>query len=160
MDQKDQIILPPVWGILPDFWVSHKIESYNFQNLLAFGFPETSQNLISFRQLLFSLFQFIEKIPKPQKSAKIALNWGQDDLMIWAKVKKLSEFKPHLINETYLRAMDYCGFRLGRPTSTKAWTSNKRNRRIVNNKYPRFLQGADARERKHFRNPLLKQGPR
>ena len=31
----------------------------------------------------------------------------------------------------------------------------------LDNKYPRtFLQGADASERKHFRNPLLKQGPR
>ena len=31
---------------------------------------------------------------------------------------------------------------------------------IVNNKYPRsFLQGADASERKHFRNPLFKTGP-
>ena len=54
--QKDQIILAPVWGILADFSVPHEIESCNFQNLLVFGFPETSQNLMSFRQLLFSLF--------------------------------------------------------------------------------------------------------
>ena len=38
------------------FWVPDDIESCNFQNLLVFGFPETSQNLMSFRQLLFSLF--------------------------------------------------------------------------------------------------------
>ena len=44
--QKDQIILAPGRGILADFWVPHEIESCNFQNLLVFGFPETSQNLI------------------------------------------------------------------------------------------------------------------
>ena len=55
--QKDQIILATGRGILADFWVPHYIESFNFQNLLVFGFPETSQNLISFRQLLFSSFQ-------------------------------------------------------------------------------------------------------
>jgi hypothetical protein len=54
-DTKDQIILA-------DFWVPHDIESCNFQNLFGFGFPETSQNLISFRllisfrQLIFSSF--------------------------------------------------------------------------------------------------------
>ena len=36
------------------FWVPDDIESCNFQNLLIFGFHETSQNLMSFRQLLFS----------------------------------------------------------------------------------------------------------
>ena len=46
------------------FWVPDDIESCNFQNLLVFGFPETSQNLMSFRQLLFSLFHG-EKIWKP-----------------------------------------------------------------------------------------------
>ena len=43
-------------GILADFWVPDDIESCTFQNLLVFRFPETSQNLMSFRQLLFSLF--------------------------------------------------------------------------------------------------------
>ena len=38
------------------FWVPDDIESCNFQNLLIFGFHETSQNLMSFRHLLFSLF--------------------------------------------------------------------------------------------------------
>jgi hypothetical protein len=38
------------------FWVPDDIESCNFQNLLVLGFPETSQNLMSFIQLLFSLF--------------------------------------------------------------------------------------------------------
>ena len=37
------------------FWVPDDIESCNFQNLLVFGFPETSQNFMPFRQLLFSL---------------------------------------------------------------------------------------------------------
>ena len=54
---KRTIILALGRGILADFWVTYEIESCNFQNLLAFGFPETPQNLISFRQLLFSLFQ-------------------------------------------------------------------------------------------------------
>ena len=58
-DQKDQIILATGQGIFADFWISHKIESCNFQNLLCFRFSETSQNLISLRQLLFSLFQII-----------------------------------------------------------------------------------------------------
>ena len=47
----------PERGILADFWVPHEIESCNFQYWLVFGFPETSQNLISVRQLLFSIFQ-------------------------------------------------------------------------------------------------------
>jgi hypothetical protein len=47
--QKDQIILAMVWGILADFWVPHEIESCNLQNFFVFGFPETSQNLISFK---------------------------------------------------------------------------------------------------------------
>ena len=54
---KFQIILATGRGILADLWVPHDIEHCNFQNLLVFGFPETSQNLILFRQLLFSLFQ-------------------------------------------------------------------------------------------------------
>ena len=68
-------------GILADFWVPHEIESCNFQNLLVFRFPETSQNLIWFRQLLFSIF--------PQKSAKIAPSCSQDDLalLIWGIIR-------------------------------------------------------------------------
>ena len=38
------------------FWVPDDIKSCNFQNLIVFGFRETSQNLTSFRQVLFSLF--------------------------------------------------------------------------------------------------------
>ena len=53
---KDQIILAPGRWILAGFWVPHEIENCSFQNLLVFGFPETSQNLISCRQFLFSLF--------------------------------------------------------------------------------------------------------
>ena len=73
--------MAPVWGILADFWVPHEIKSCNLQNLLVFGFPETSQNLISFRQFLFSLLQY-PKNPKKQKSAKMAPNRGQDDLLL------------------------------------------------------------------------------
>ena len=54
---KGPIILATRQGILADFWVPHEIESCNFQNLLVFRFPETSESLISFRKLLFSLFQ-------------------------------------------------------------------------------------------------------
>jgi hypothetical protein len=91
--QKDQIILAPVWGILADLWVPHGIESCNFQNLLVFGFPETSQNLISYRQLLFSLFQrgdLLKKSKKTQKSAKIDPNRDQDDLFLIINSKLLS----------------------------------------------------------------------
>jgi hypothetical protein len=85
-------------GILADFWVPHEIESCNFQNLLVFGFPETSQNLISFRQLLFSLFQN-QSIQNPQKSAKIAPSCGQDDLVLcsgchfkqYTKISKMAQ---------------------------------------------------------------------
>ena len=37
--------------ISKDQWRSTGGESCNFRNLLVFGFPETSQNLMSFRQL-------------------------------------------------------------------------------------------------------------
>ena len=54
----------------------------NSQNLLVFGFPETSQNLISFRQLLFPLF------------AKTTPNWGQDDqVLIQYLVVSMIRFK-------------------------------------------------------------------
>ena len=53
---KDQIILALVWGILADFWIPHEIDSWNFQHMLDWWFSEASQNLSSFRQLLFSLF--------------------------------------------------------------------------------------------------------
>ena len=54
--KKGLIIVGPGWIALAPFWVPDDIESCKFQNLLIFGFPETSQNLMSFRQLLFSLF--------------------------------------------------------------------------------------------------------
>ena len=50
---KGQDHLGPRLGILADFWVLHEIDSWNFQYL---WFSEASQNLSSFRQLLFSLF--------------------------------------------------------------------------------------------------------
>ena len=48
-------------GILP-----HDIESCNFQNLLIFRIPETSQSLISFWQLLFSSFQKGDPLEKSE----------------------------------------------------------------------------------------------
>ena len=59
-------------GILADFWVLDDIESCNFQNLLVFRFPETSQNLMSFRPFLFPLFHgnFKGKNLKTPKSVK------------------------------------------------------------------------------------------
>ena len=68
-------------GILADFWVPDDIESCNFQNLLVFGFPETSQNLMSFRQLLFSLFHGGDQREKSENS-KMTLTFGQDDLVL------------------------------------------------------------------------------
>jgi hypothetical protein len=50
---KGLIIVGPGLIALAPFWVPDDIESCNFQNLLVFGFPETSQSLMSFRQLLF-----------------------------------------------------------------------------------------------------------
>ena len=73
--QKDQIILATERGILADFWVPHEIESCNFQNLLVFRFPETSQDLISFRQLLFSFSLFQRGGPlKKSKNPEICQN--------------------------------------------------------------------------------------
>ena len=54
--KKGLIIVGPGWIALAHFWVPDDIESCRFQNLLIFRFPETSQNLMSFRQLLISLF--------------------------------------------------------------------------------------------------------
>ena len=71
--------------ILTDFWVLHEIESCNFQNLLVFRFPDTSQNLISFWQLLFSIFQKgdpSKKCKTQKKSNKMTLPCGQDDLVL------------------------------------------------------------------------------
>ena len=56
MRTKGLVIVGPGLIALVPFWVPDDIKSCNFQNLLVFGFPETSQNLMSFRQLLFSLF--------------------------------------------------------------------------------------------------------
>ena len=58
-------------GHLTPFGGPDDIESCNFQNLPVFGFPETSQNLKSFRQLLFSLFHGAGKIWKPQKASTV-----------------------------------------------------------------------------------------
>ena len=54
------------------FWVPDDIESCNFQNLLVFGFPETSQNLMSFRQLLFSLFHGGDQRKKSENPRKVS----------------------------------------------------------------------------------------
>ena len=63
-----------------NFWVPYEIESCNFQNLFVFRFPETSQNLISFRQLLFLLFQR-EKSENPRNLPKWPLPVAK---MIWS----------------------------------------------------------------------------
>ena len=68
--KKDQIILAMVWGILSDFWVPHEIDSWNFQHMLDLWFSEASQNLSSFRQLLFSLCHRREKFKIPAKTIK------------------------------------------------------------------------------------------
>ena len=71
---KDQIILATCRGIMTDFWVPHDIESCNFQNLLVFGFPETYQNLMSFRQLLFSLFHGGDQRKKSENPKKCQMS--------------------------------------------------------------------------------------
>ena len=73
--QKDQIILALVWGILADFWVPHEIDSWNFQHMLDLWFSEASQNLNSFRQLLFSLFH---RGDQREKFKKTMSNLGRD----------------------------------------------------------------------------------
>ena len=82
--RKDQIILATGRGILADFWVPNEIDRCNFQNLLAFRFPETSQNLISFRELLFSLFQKgdpLKKSKTPRNFPKLPCPVAK---MIWS----------------------------------------------------------------------------
>ena len=82
---KDQIILAPGRWILAGFWVPHEIENCNFQNLVVFPFPETSQNLIPFIQLLFSLFQrgdSLEKSENPRNLPKYGPQFGAE--MIWS----------------------------------------------------------------------------
>ena len=98
---KDQIILATEQGILADFWVPHEIESCNFQNLHVFRFPETSQNLITFSQLLFSLFQMgnpLKKSKKPRNLPKLPrpvakMIWSLCSLEItnWHIVKKMAD---------------------------------------------------------------------
>ena len=73
-----KIILALVWGILADFWVPHEIDSWNFQHMLDLWFSEASQNLSSFRQLLFSLFHGEdqrEKFKIPAKTIHCFLNF-------------------------------------------------------------------------------------
>ena len=82
---KGPIILVTERGIYTDFWVPHEIKSCNFQNLLVFRFLETSQNLISFSQLVFSLFQMgdpLKKSKKTSKSDRTTPSCGQDDLVL------------------------------------------------------------------------------
>jgi hypothetical protein len=51
---------------LADFWVPDDVESCDFHNLLVLGIPETSQNLMSFRQLLFFCFMGVEPREKSE----------------------------------------------------------------------------------------------
>ena len=53
---KGLVIVGQGWIAPVPLWVPDDIESCSFQNLLVFGFSETSQNLSLFRQLLFSFF--------------------------------------------------------------------------------------------------------
>jgi hypothetical protein len=69
----DQIILTTGRGILADFWVQNVYRAVTFRISMFFGFPETSQNLISFSQLLFSSFQRgdpLEKAENPRNLPK------------------------------------------------------------------------------------------
>ena len=70
------------------FWVPDDIESCNFQNLLIFRFHETSQNLMSFRQLLFSLFH--GKNLKTQKSVKCQASISENPVPLLNIKGKLS----------------------------------------------------------------------
>ena len=70
--KKGLIIVGPGWIALAPFWVPDVIESCNFQNLLIFGFHETSQNLMSFRQLLFSLFHGGDQRKKSENPRKVS----------------------------------------------------------------------------------------
>ena len=63
-----QARMAPGSGILADFWVPHEIDSWNFQQMLDLWFSEASQNLSSFRQLLFSLFHRGDQREKFKKS--------------------------------------------------------------------------------------------
>ena len=69
---KDLIIVGPGLIALVPFWVPDDIESCNFHNLLVSGFPETSQNLMSFRQLLFSLFHGGVQRKKSENPKKVS----------------------------------------------------------------------------------------
>ena len=68
--RKGLIRVGPGWIALAPFWVPDDIESCNFQNLLVFGFPETSQDFMSFRQLLVLLIHGGTK-GKNQKTPEI-----------------------------------------------------------------------------------------
>ena len=104
-----------VWAILADFWVPHKIKSSNFQNLLVFGFSETFQNLIcTLRQLFFHYFKEgpFEKIPKPQKSAKLPQTRAK---RIWSFH---SQFKQKFLNCIYAYAFQISEARTWRTVQT------------------------------------------
>ena len=71
---KGLIIVGPGLIALAPFWVPDDIESCNFQNLLVFGFSETSQNLMSFRKLLFSLFHGGDQREKSENPKKCQIS--------------------------------------------------------------------------------------
>ena len=80
--------------ILADFWGPREIESCNFQNLLVFGFCESSQNFILFRQHLFSWFQrgTLWKILKPPEIFQNLPKWPLPVAkMIWSFINDIHE---------------------------------------------------------------------
>ena len=77
MSNKERTKSPLVWRIMAVFWVPHKIDSWNFQQMKMEAFPETSQTLGSFWQVLFSIFQ--RKPPKTCQDFK----WGFLSIWIW-----------------------------------------------------------------------------
>jgi len=66
---------------------------FGFQNLLFFGFPETSQNLMSFRQLLFSLFHGGDQREnlKTPKSVKCPASISENPVPLYTLDFKISQ---------------------------------------------------------------------
>ena len=83
-------------GILADFWVPHKIDSWNFQNLFDLGFHETSKNLSLFRQLF-------EKIQKTYQEYTLGFGVFFQGSTLWRNENKMSsnfsDFTKFLTNQ-------------------------------------------------------------
>ena len=87
-EMKSQILR----GDLPIF----ELDSWNFQQVLDLGFPETSQSLSSFKQLLFSSFhrgdqrKKIKNCESPPKSGSSFPNRDPLSKKMWHKQSKLN----------------------------------------------------------------------